>query len=380
MRNDYRVIIGSATALIVLGTATGIFLRSSDGSIAVAESAYAGRSSQSGAGSGSGEGGGGSSQSIEPNAGGTSSTGTPAPDGGGPADGSGAATTAGGVKSGGGLGARSGSNTSASSGTAGTSGSSSTPGTSTSGGSTTVSSADLTDGTRKRRAEAITTSILIDTTTPQYAFAQNYHDGFGIVAGRVGFASSTGDLLQMVQNYTSAAPGNGLAKYTGALQNVNGTDATTGLSGFEAAFVAEDSSSNRNAFRKAQDDLADVMYFNPAMDIARQHNVTTALGQAFFYETAIEFGIPTADGLASMADETASKMSGDVKGNEKAWLSAFLDVRLAHMLNPTSGELHQTASESRDRINALRSILSTGNMALDGPLSWTVHGNKFTVA
>jgi chitosanase len=163
-----------------------------------------------------------------------------------------------------------------------------------------------------------------------------------------------------------------------ALRKVNGTDSVTGLSGFEAAFKAEDASSRRDAFRKAQDDLVDKLYFNPAMDLARQYNVTTALGQAIIWDTAILQGISGADGAKAVASETAKKM-GVVKGNESAWLAAFLDIRLQHLLN-YSEDGTMDAESSRDRVNALRSILQTGNLALNAPVSWSVYGDSFTLS
>jgi chitosanase len=240
-----------------------------------------------------------------------------------------------------------------------------------------VTTGDLSDPARKLRAAEITSSFENDTTTLQYSYAENLHDGRGITAGRAGFCSGTDDLLEFVTEYTSRSPGNGLAKYLPALKAVNGTDSVSGLSGFEAAFAAEDSSSRRGVFRKTQDDIVDELYFNPAMDLARQYNVTTALGQAIVWDTSVHQGIHGSDGAQVVASETARRMGGAVKGNESAWLAAFLDVRLQHLLNYTEGGASMDDDSSRDRVNALRSILQTGNMGLNPPISWTVYGDSF---
>src|SRR5690349_2974768 len=65
----------------------------------------------------------------------------------------------------------------------------------------------------KRLAEALTSLFENGTTEIDYAYAEALGDGRGITAGRAGFTSATGDLLLVVQRYTAAVPGNGLAAY-----------------------------------------------------------------------------------------------------------------------------------------------------------------------
>ncbi len=100
----------------------------------------------------------------------------------------------------------------------------------------------------------------------QYGYIEDIHDGRGYTGGIIGFTSGTGDMLELVQNYTRSQPDNGLAKYLPALVRVNGSDSVAGLGDFVRAWRAE---AGVVAFQKAQDDLRDDWYFDPAVQQGR---------------------------------------------------------------------------------------------------------------
>lgn len=257
-------------------------------------------------------------------------------------------------------------------------------------------SADLNDPTRKARAAMITSSFENSDLRIDYAYAENIGDGRGITAGRAGFTSGTGDLLMLVEKYTAAVPSNGLAKYLPALRSVNGTSSTSGLSGFESAFATEDAGVNRAKFRKAQDELVDYLYFNPAMTLASAVGVKSALGQAIFWDTAIQHGlsndavnyqpgktvnwssIGSGDSMDDIVKETRAAMGGNVNGNEVAWINKFLELRLKHLLE-WSEEGDQFDESSQSRVGALRSIVQAGKLDLSPTFSWTAYGDRFTI-
>src|SRR4051812_37084398 len=63
----------------------------------------------------------------------------------------------------------------------------------------------------------------------QFAYIEDIDDGRGYTAGIIGFCSGTGDMLELVEAYTDAKPGNVLAKYLPALRSVDGTASHSGL-------------------------------------------------------------------------------------------------------------------------------------------------------
>jgi chitosanase len=228
------------------------------------------------------------------------------------------------------------------------------------------------DEERKRRAAQITSSFENSTLDLQYDYAENIRDGRGITAGRAGFTSGTGDLLLLVERYTEMKPGNPLARYIPALQAVNGTDSEAGLEGFADAWAA---AAEDPEMRSLQDAVVDELYFDPAMGLAADVGIATPLGQTIMWDTMIQHGKGGENGTLAIIDETRSTV-GALK-DETAWLNAFLDARLHHLGHAYEGTTENADDSSASRVAALRSIVESGNLALEPPLTWEVYGTTF---
>ena len=240
------------------------------------------------------------------------------------------------------------------------------------------SSGGLRDAARKHRAEQITSTFENSTTTLQYAYAENLHDGRGITAGRAGFCSGTGDLLLVVSLYARLEPGNELARYLPALRGVNTTASTAGLAGFVGAWAH--AARADPLLRRAQDRIEDRLYFDPAMRYAARYRVATALGQEVLWDTIIQHGGGSdPDGLAQILRETAAAMGGRVHGNEPTWITRFLAIRRRHLLHAADPSTRAAWRESVDRVAALASLAREGKWKLDPPLTWKVYGDRFSL-
>ncbi len=248
------------------------------------------------------------------------------------------------------------------------------------GGRSGSGSTGLTDPRTKLRAARIISTFENSTTDIQYDYAENIADGRGITAGRAGFTSGTGDLYQVVQRYAQQRPASALAAFLPALKSVNGSDSTAGLDGFPAAW--QQTSQTDPLLNQIQDQVADELYFQPAMIRAQQAGVTSALGQLIFWDTIVQHGEgePTEDpdGLPAITNEVVAE-HGTVAGNEAAWLADFLSVRRAHLLDPADASTRAAWRDSVSRVDALQSILDTGNLELRPPLAWEVYGDSFTL-
>lgn len=229
------------------------------------------------------------------------------------------------------------------------------------------------DAERKHRAAQITSTFENSTLELQYDYVENIGDGRGITAGRAGFTSATGDLLLVVRRYSEAKPDNVLAPYISALQAVNGTDSTKGLGGFADAWAvaAEDPD-----FQKLQDELVDELYFDPAMTMAADRGIETPLGQMIIWDTMIQHGAGGNHGTRAIIKETQED-AGAVGQDESAWLDTFLDTRLRHLLRMYRATTENADVSSESRVDALRSLLRGGNLALEPPLTWEVYGDRF---
>ncbi|MFF0203726.1 chitosanase [Streptomyces sp. NPDC005017] len=202
----------------------------------------------------------------------------------------------------------------------------------------------------------------------QFAYIEDIGDGRGYTAGIIGFCSGTGDMLELVERYTAAKPGNPLARYLNALRAVNGTDSHEGLDpGFPNAWreAARDP-----AFQAAQEAERDRVYFNPAVSQAKSDGLR-ALGQFAYYDAAVMHG---EEGFRSIRRVAMSRARTPAQGgSETAYLHAFLDAREEEMRR-------EPAHSDTTRVStAQRRFLVEGNLHLDVPLYWSVYGEAFSI-
>jgi chitosanase len=202
----------------------------------------------------------------------------------------------------------------------------------------------------------------------QYDYIEDIGDGRGYTAGIIGFCSGTGDMLEVVQAYTRAQPGNPLARFLPALRKVNGTDSHEGLG---KPFVrAWKQAARTRGLQKAQENERDRVYFNPSVKLAKSDELG-ALGQFAYYDAAVVHGF---SGLKSIRRRTLKNLNPPSRGEkETIWLDGFLDQRVVEMKK-------EAAHENVDRIEkAQRKFLREGNLALDPPLKWVVYGDHYTI-
>jgi chitosanase len=175
-------------------------------------------------------------------------------------------------------------------------------------------------------------------------------------------------MLELVNAYTQNHPGNGLAKYISPLSQDNNTDSHPGLDpNFPADWKKE---AKVAAFQAAQEKERDDVYFNPAVDRAKQDGIR-ALGQFAYYDAAVVHGY---DGMLSVRTRALKKAKTPAQGgSEVAYLNAFMDERVVEMKK-------EAAHEDTTRIDtAQRVFLNNGNLDLNTPLSWKVYGDSYNI-
>jgi chitosanase len=240
---------------------------------------------------------------------------------------------------------------------------------------TTAGHVDLTDPHKKDIAMQLVSSAENSTLNwkAQYKYIEDIGDGRGYTAGIIGFCSGTGDMLDLVNLYTSRVPGNVLAKYLPALKKVNGSDSHTGLDPTYRADWA--TAATDPAFQQAQNDQRDRMYFNPAVSQAKADGLR-ALGQFIYYDAIVMHG-PGNDpvsfgGIRATAMKHAKTPAQG--GDERTYLNAFLDARKAAMLT-------EAAHDDTSRVDTeQRVFLDAGNFDLNPPLRWQTYGDPYTIS
>lgn len=206
----------------------------------------------------------------------------------------------------------------------------------------------------------------------QYDYVEDIGDGRGYTGGVIGFCSGTSDMLALVELYTGRVADNPLAAYLPALRAVDGTDSHEGLDpGFPDAWREAAATA---AFRTAQDDERDRVYFDPAVGRAEEDGLGT-LGQFVYYDAMVMHG-PGTDavsfgGIRDRALRQAATPAGG--GDETAYLHAFLDARVWAM---EQEEAHSDVSRVE---TAQRVFLAAGNLDLEPPLNWQVYGDSYSI-
>lgn len=202
----------------------------------------------------------------------------------------------------------------------------------------------------------------------RYDYIEDIDDGRGYTGGLVGFTSGTHDMLMLIERYTDEVPENPLAAFLPALRAVDGTDSHEGLGEpFEQAWRAE---AAEPAFQQAQRDEVDRLYFEPAVDQAIEDGLGV-LGQFAYFDAMVMHGDSGfADVRAQAVQAQATPAAG---GDERDYLSAFLDARVVEMKK-------EEAHEDTSRVDtAQRVFLDAGDLALDPPLRWSVYGDPFEI-
>ncbi|GLY03477.1 chitosanase [Actinoplanes sp. NBRC 101535] len=230
--------------------------------------------------------------------------------------------------------------------------------------------ADLTDEVKRETAFRLVSSAENSTLDwrHEYAYIEDIGDGRGYTGGIIGFCSGTSDMLAVVSAYTRQVPGNPLERFLPALRAVDGSDSHDGLDpGFTAAWRA---AADDPAFRSAQDDARDRVYFNPAVRLAVADGLR-ALGQFAYYDAAVMHGPAGLRKIRARAMAAAHTPATD--GEEITYLNAFLDARSAEM---RTEEAHSDTSRVE---TAQRLFLRATNLDLAAPLTWKVYGDRYTV-
>jgi chitosanase len=206
----------------------------------------------------------------------------------------------------------------------------------------------------------------------QYGYLEDIGDDRGYTGGLVGFTSGTGDMLELVEDYTRAEPGNPLAPFLPALRTVNGSASHDGLGApFEAAWAA---AAADPSFQQAQDDLVDRMYFDPAVTRAKKDGLG-ALGQFVYFDAMVMHG-PGSDHASFGGIRAAAIKTTDTPaegGDETAYLNAFLDQRVRVMRE-------EAAHDDVSRVSTeQRLFLRQGNLSLAPPLRWRTYGDPYVI-
>ena len=213
----------------------------------------------------------------------------------------------------------------------------------------------------------------------QYGFIKDIGDGNGFTAGRAGFTSKTGDMLEVLQEYEKLRPGSMLAKYIEPLQSVLHTASTGPIAGLVSDWPL--ATGRDPLFRKAQDLVNERLYRIPAKAMAQSLGLQLPLSRAAIYEAGIQHGYgDDHDSVNQIVARTNHAVGGTPRGgvDEVKWLGAFIDMREQDLRDPANKEYGPIFLDAVDRAQAIRKIFREENYDLAKPITVTVYGDTFT--
>ncbi len=199
-----------------------------------------------------------------------------------------------------------------------------------------------------------------------------YLPELGYVAGIYDYASSTGELAEVLKNYQTAVPDNALTKYVPAFEALAAAKSTE-KTGVGDSFVADWKAAMKDPkFLAAQDKVRDAKHYDPALKLAKEDKLRF-VGELLYVDTKVAGrNQPTAALSLETLRDTARKTAKTPAegGDEVAYLTALLDARKAAM---TAAGFQDTSIID----TSFLPLVKGGNLDFHLPLRWTVHGTEY---
>jgi chitosanase len=226
----------------------------------------------------------------------------------------------------------------------------------------------LTHGQRAR-VDKLISQFENSTSRIQYCYTEALDDGRGYTAGRAGFTSATGDLLEVAELYTRAVPGNPLEPLLPRLRELaaNGDGSLEGLEELPQAWA--DTCKDKRQ-RRIQDKVVDREYYRPAVREWSKLKLRRPLSLAAIYDAEIQHGGGSdPDGVPAMLRRAVKRSHGKPKKvGEPKFLRAFIQVRRATLAHAHDPSTRDAWARTVHRADAWRYLLNTGQWQLRSPI------------
>jgi len=232
------------------------------------------------------------------------------------------------------------------------------------------------------RADKLVSQFENSTSKIQYCYIGALDDGRGYTAGRAGFTSATGDLLEVAERYTRAVPDNPLKDLLPRLRELaeNGDGSLDGLEALPRAW--RDTCKDPRQ-RRIQDGVVDEQYYNPAVKHWRKLGLRQPLSLAAIYDAEIQHGDgEDPDGVPAMLKRATKRAHGTPKRSgvsEKRFLLAFIHVRRATLAHAHDPSTRAAWAEVVERADVWRQLVHTGQWRLSAPIRVRTPNYHFTI-
>jgi chitosanase len=220
--------------------------------------------------------------------------------------------------------------------------------------------------TQKHAAEAIVNIFETGSVRGDYSSVTLIAGDTGhLTFGRSQTTLGSGNLARLVQRYCANAAARFAAALNPYIQPL--ADCEVGLDNDKFLHNVLRATADDPVMRDTQDQFFDDVYWAPAERAAARMGITLPLGMAVVYDSTVH------GSWARLRDST-TQQAGDIKTlGEKAWISAYVDVRRAWLANNSNSALRPTVY----RMNALKRLIELNQWGLELPL--VVRGSEISV-
>ncbi|KAJ2778915.1 hypothetical protein H4R18_004307 [Coemansia javaensis] len=222
-------------------------------------------------------------------------------------------------------------------------------------------------------------SYMTDGSKSLYDLSCYGANSYGYWAGIARFGTSEGDMLQVINKYKAGGSGRTeFDKYLPTLQKYAKSKSLSGkgLDGLCVAWVRA-GANNRAAFRAAQDEVAQALYFGPASDMAKKLGLRFDISKTILQDGAIHNGRGVVKvSLADIVKATSAKFTKNTSGksgstlningrkvDEIEWIKKFLSVKDSMTKGSCPGCLY-----------SYRDIISRGRYNYNEPIKFKLIG------
>ena len=217
--------------------------------------------------------------------------------------------------------------------------------------------ASAIDPALKARIKAITNVFEVGKPEADYAYVEDLKDGRGFTVTNYGFVTKEREVADVIARLLAKVPDAPLKAFLPRLPPKARGANTKALKDFPAAWM---SAANASAdLADACEQVADKLYFNPAMAAAEEFGMASPLGRAIVYDTALQHGDGNdKDSLRAIYKRTQAATANADEIAETDLLFAFLEVRRDVLLHPANRATAKGWAASVTRVDALENILA----------------------
>lgn len=214
------------------------------------------------------------------------------------------------------------------------------------------------------------------TTEQQFDSIVELGDGRGFTAGIAGWTTSDGDMLNLFRNYNKP-PMNAFIPQLERLEEED-SDNTIVLKSMGLVKAWADACEDPD-FISCQTLVRDETYFNPALKLADQYDLTSDLALLCLYDSSIQHGCDDdPDSLPAMLARTDTTTL-DPDAIEYDFIKSFLIVRRKTLMNPSNHDSRDEWRDSVGRVDTLEDMLKKGLWDLDTPFTINPFGDEFEI-